>query len=72
MANAPVVPIINKTQFSAIEIPVAEYGKQIQFSRFVQQVDKSKVVVQKALDEAQILFDCLMEKYFGELEEGCK
>ena len=29
------------------------------------QVDKSKVVVQKALDEAQILFDSLMQKYFG-------
>ena len=31
----------------------------------VEQVDKSKVVVQKALDEAQILFDSLMQKYFG-------
>ena len=65
MANAPVVPIINKTQFSALEIPVAECGKQIQFSRFVQQVDKSKAVVQKALDEAHILFDSLMQQYFG-------
>ena len=65
MANAPVVPIINKTQFSTLEIPVAEYGKQIQFSRFVQQVDKSKAVVQKALDETQVLFDSLMQQYFG-------
>ena len=32
---------------------------------FVAQVDKSKVAVQKALDEAQLLFDSLMQKYFG-------
>ena len=35
------------------------------FSDFVQEVDKSKVVVQKALDEAQLLFDSLMQQYFG-------
>ncbi len=34
------------------------------FELFVAQVDKSKVVIQKALDEAQILFDSLMQKYF--------
>ena len=39
--------------------------KQIEFEQFVKQVDKSKVVVQKALDEAQILFDSLMQEYFG-------
>ncbi len=38
---------------------------QEQFAAFVEQVDKSKVVVQKALDEAQTLFDSLMQKYFG-------
>ena len=32
---------------------------------FVKQLDKSKVVVQKALDEAQTLFDSLMQQYFG-------
>ena len=38
---------------------------QEQFSSFVAQVNKSKVVVQKAIDEAQLLFDSLMQKYFG-------
>ena len=38
---------------------------QEQFADFVHQVDKSKVVVQKALDEAQLLFDSLMQEYFG-------
>ena len=38
---------------------------QEQFAAFVNQTDKSKVAVQKALDEAQLLFDSLMQKYFG-------
>ena len=32
---------------------------------FADQVNKSKVAVQKALDEAQLLFDSLMQEYFG-------
>ena len=39
--------------------------KQTEFESFVKQIDKSKVVVQKALDEAQTLFDSLMQEYFG-------
>ena len=38
---------------------------QVQFADFVHQVDKSKAVVQKALDETQLLFDSLMQEYFG-------
>ena len=38
---------------------------QNQFAAFVEQTDKSKVAVQKALDESQLLFDSLMQKYFG-------
>ena len=38
---------------------------QNQFADFVKQVDKSKVKVQKALDETQKLFDSLMQQYFG-------
>jgi len=37
---------------------------QNQFATFVQQVDKLKVEVQKSLDEIQLLFDSLMQKYF--------
>lgn len=39
--------------------------KQAYFEKFVEQVNKSKVEVQKALDKAQLLFDSLMQKYFG-------
>lgn len=35
------------------------------FVDFVHQVDKSKAAVQKALDETQLLFDSLMQEYFG-------
>ena len=31
----------------------------------LEQVDKSKVAVQKSLDETQVLFDSLMQEYFG-------
>ena len=38
---------------------------QEEFSSFVEQVNKSKVAVQKALTETQLLFDSLMQQYFG-------
>ena len=38
---------------------------QNEFANFVKQVDKSKVAVQKSLDETQKLFDSLMQQYFG-------
>lgn len=39
--------------------------KQLDYIAFVAQTNKSKVAVQKALDETQLLFDSLMQKYFG-------
>ncbi|MBR2803520.1 restriction endonuclease subunit S [Candidatus Saccharibacteria bacterium] len=41
-ANAPVVPILNKTNFSKVTIPFAPVELQNQFAAFVAQVDKSK------------------------------
>lgn len=38
---------------------------QKKFATFVSQVDKSKAQVQKSLNETQLLFDSLMQKYFG-------
>ncbi len=35
------------------------------YIELVDHIDKSKVEVQKALDKAQLLFDSLMQKYFG-------
>lgn len=38
---------------------------QNQFAAFVQQVNKSKFEVQKSLEKTQLLFDSLMQEYFG-------
>lgn len=48
-----------------LEFIVPPIDLQKEFAAFVEQVDKSKFVVQKALDEAQTLFDSLMQEYFG-------
>ena len=40
-------------------------GEQIKFRQFAKQTDKSKIVVQQALEKAQLLFDSLMQQYFG-------
>lgn len=48
-----------------LEFIIPPKDKQEEFELFVKQTDKSKVVVQKALDEAQLLFDSLMQEYFG-------
>ncbi|CUN53773.1 Type I restriction enzyme EcoKI specificity protein [Coprococcus eutactus] len=56
---------INMSQLRGLPTIVPPIELQLKYSLFSEQVDKSKVVVQKALDEAQILFDSLMQKYFG-------
>ena len=38
---------------------------QQEYVSFLEQTDKSKVAVQKALDETQTLFDSIMQEYFG-------
>lgn len=47
-----------------VEIIVPDIERQNQFAAFVKQVDKLRIAVQKALDETQMLFDSLMQKYF--------
>ena len=55
---------LNQQTLGSLMIPVPPIELQNQFSNFVKQIDKSKVVVQKALNEAQLLFDSLMQQYF--------
>ena len=50
---------------SGLEAFVPPMDIQLKFDVFCEQVDKSKVAVKKSLDEAQLLFDSLMQKYFG-------
>ena len=55
---------INMKQLKALPVLLPPLELQNEFSAFIRQIDKSKVVVQKALDEAQTLFDSLMQQYF--------
>ena len=56
---------ITKQQVESLQIILPPISKQEEFSKFINRVDKSKVAVQKSLDEAQLLFDSLMQQYFG-------
>ena len=58
-------PKLNQSKLNAMLIPIPEKTMLNDFLNFLKQLDKSKVAVQKALDEAQLLFDSLMQKYFG-------
>jgi len=52
-------------KLNAVKVIVPPLDLQNRFAAFVEQVDKSKVAVQKSLGEAQHLFDCLMQEYFS-------
>ena len=56
---------LNLSEIKKMRIPVPDMNKQKEFATFSAQVDKSKVAVQKSLDETQLLFNSLMQKYFG-------
>lgn len=56
---------LNLSEIKKIVIPLPSIECQNAFEQFVSQIDKSKATVQKALDETQLLFDSLMQQYFG-------
>ena len=56
---------ISKERLGKIKVICPPRELQDSLIPFVEQVDKSKIVVQQALDKAQELFDSLMQKYFG-------
>ena len=47
------------------ELIVPPIELQQEYVTFLEQIDKSKFAVQKALEQEQLLFDSLMQKYFG-------
>lgn len=55
--------LLSKIKATVIYVPDIEL--QNQFASFVEHVDKSKIVVQQMLDKAQLLFNSLMQEYFG-------
>lgn len=59
------VPNLHLGEIKKTKIILPPLELQKEFVSFVAQVDKSKATVQKALDETQLLFDSLMQQYFG-------
>jgi len=56
---------INAQELQSIKVYIPDMELQKQFVAMKEQVNKSKVAVQKALDETQLLFNSLMQEYFG-------
>ena len=65
MAVGQTMPNLNVPIVSGFQIIKPPMEVQSAYYKFVEQLDKSKVVVQKVLEEAQTLFDSLMQEYFG-------
>ena len=65
MAVGQTMPNLNVPIVSGFQIIKPPMEVQDRYYAFAEQVDKSKVKVQKALDETQKLFDSLMQQYFG-------
>lgn len=63
--NMALKGILSKGQLAEMEFIFPPVCLQNKFGNFVEQIDKSKIAVQKSLDEMQLLFDSLMQKYFG-------
>ena len=65
LASGSAQPQLPISTMNRISVIMPELIQQRQFAAFVAQIDKSKSVIQKSLDETQLLFDSLMQKYFG-------
>ena len=64
-AKGAIMDSLNLGIIKGLMFQLPPLQKQKDFEQFFAQVDKSKAVIQKSLDEAQLLFDSLMQQYFG-------
>ena len=55
----------NLSEEKTVELIIPPVEHQKIFVNFAKKINKSKATIQKALDEAQLLFDSLMQQYFG-------
>ena len=60
-----VVKNLNSDLVRSVKIVIPSIESQEKFSSFAKQIDKSKFAVQKSLEKTQLLFDSLMQEYFG-------
>ncbi len=64
MANAPVVPIINKTSFSLLAIPLPPLPLQESFASKISAIEEQKSKISASLAETETLFQSRMSYYF--------
>lgn len=65
VSSGAIMAGVNVTKLKQIYVHIPPKKLQDQFVSFVKQTDKSKVAIQKALDEVRLLFDSLMQQYFS-------
>lgn len=63
--NGATVKYVSISDLKKLQIPVPPLSLQQQFAAFVQQIDKSKFTVQKALEKTETLYKSLMQRYFA-------
>ena len=65
LVSGAAIPSMTKTSLQKIKIIVPPIELQNTFAEFVKQVDKSKFIVQKQIEDLQELLDGKMDEYFG-------
>ena len=63
--NMALKGILSKGQLSQMSFIFPPLDMQMKYATLVQQVDKSKLAIQKSLDKLEILQKSLMQQYFG-------
>ena len=65
VANAPIVPIINKKEFSSVSIPVPLFSLQQDFASKIESIEKQKELIAKSIKETETWFNSRMDYYFN-------
>ena len=65
VANAPIVPIINKKEFSSVSIPVPLFSLQQDFASKIESIEKQKELIAQSIKETETLFNSRMDYYFN-------
>ncbi|MBQ3596267.1 MAG: restriction endonuclease subunit S [Clostridia bacterium] len=65
IASGSAQPQLPISTMNKIQMLVPKISKQIDFANFAEQIDKSKLAIQKSIDKLETLKKSLMQQYFG-------
>ena len=65
MANSTTLPYMNKTICNSIHVRIPPIALQTRFADFVQQVENTRISMQKGLEKLELGYKALMQGYFG-------